>query len=367
MPLGLVCLLFFLSIFARATDLNDVHQLVKLKYTIQHKAKFQNVDSELSRYRNLAKKMGLEDSRIKQYTEKYEFISREQEKKEQKSCEQEYDYRSQLGPLRNQGNLYWCFAYASADLFSYKLGKEVSATDIAIKHYNSGLDNLQKFFGKDTTDFRGGYTSEALKETIINGVCLEKNFKSDNSNLIMAKKRLASIEAFKDQSAISPINTNKCLQEYSSALAIFPKVKLKDFTDIMQKSDINYIENLADKSCEPRVKLDQYKAISQTGDPQNPEESMQMFNTIDQQLENKNIVLINYNASILKPNSQNNHSSTVVGRKYNKEKKQCEYLIRNSWGASCKEYQIGIRCENGYIWMPKAELAKTLYRINYLE
>lgn len=61
---------------------------------------------------------------------------------------------------------------------------------------------------------------------------------------------------------------------------------------------------------------------------------------------------LHYNACALTTCTEgqyNYHSSTVVGRSWNRERGQCQLKIRNSWGTSCENKRPNVDCDNG-IW-----------------
>ena len=58
-----------------------------------------------------------------------------------------------------------------------------------------------------------------------------------------------------------------------------------------------------------------------------------------------------------KPDLQHNHAVAVIGRR-TAAGGQCEYLIRNSWGKSCKHYAPRFReaCGLGQLWLKRSEI-----------
>lgn len=85
-------------------------------------------------------------------------------------------------------------------------------------------------------------------------------------------------------------------------------------------------------------------------------------------------------------NDCGNHASVIIGSRWNPQKKSCELLIRNSWGAQCTSYrkyypskkyfsqkhpgvkssQYDIKCEAGNIWVDYKQLEKNIYRVQHL-
>lgn len=62
------------------------------------------------------------------------------------------------------------------------------------------------------------------------------------------------------------------------------------------------------------------------------------------------------------------HAVTVVGQKYNDEKKTCEFKIRNSWGKDCDLYAEDLKCEkDGHIWFSEAKFYQLVEVVEWLE
>ena len=72
----------------------------------------------------------------------------------------------------------------------------------------------------------------------------------------------------------------------------------------------------------------------------------------------------------VKNNQIGNHSSVVIGRRFNNKTNSCEYLVRNSEGTSCSQYDKRLECDKtrgglpcppntecgGQVWVPEAKL-----------
>lgn len=66
------------------------------------------------------------------------------------------------------------------------------------------------------------------------------------------------------------------------------------------------------------------------------------------------------------PKECGNHASLVIGSKFNKTTKRCDFLIRNTWGTGCKSYHSDFKCEGGNIWVDQDTLERNTYRIQRL-
>ncbi len=88
---------------------------------------------------------------------------------------------------------------------------------------------------------------------------------------------------------------------------------------------------------------------------------------LDLKLESSEPVGLYYDADLLesKPGRLNKnyiHFSTVIGRRFNVETFQCEYLLRNSWGTNCKLYpkHYQLNCKDGNLWIPRVDILKSM-------
>lgn len=280
-------------------------------------------------------------------------------------CQKKIDLRNDsLGSVRDQDSIGWCYAFAASDLLSYKLKKKISAADLAINFNDTWLNNLFKKMGNGEQDFAGGQEDEAIKATSKKGgACLEENFKSDDNGYAQLKTTLETIDHLQiiPETGLSSTCSN-------ATHALFPHVKTSDYLNIMKHTSRNeLVRMLSAKACAPRIPLDNLKpklhrAYLEKG-------RYELFNKIDQQLSNNNIVSIGYNAKALfdiNTNKKGAHASVVVGRRFNARNGECEYLIRNSWGRGCSAYDRRLSCEEGNIWVPKSVLVKGIIDVTYL-
>lgn len=266
-----------------------------------------------------------------------------------------------MGPVRNQGDLPWCISFVYADLASYRSRQRFSAVAMGI-NTNTAMEsgfvqsakNLWNGRAPVTqyhpTNFRNAF--EANRRAL---QCLEEDLPSnDNGNFqVMARIReLAEIKKQYDE-------THACTQtQLRTMQTFFPKAKPKVILDILHhsyKADFHtalYRANCAERNLRmPAVSMG----------------SSNRFETIDEQLSAGNPVAINYGSGVLKKldtSSKFGHASTVVARRMRAGK--CEYLVRNSWGRSCRSYDKRLPCEEGNIWVPGDKLKEVTGVVVYL-
>ncbi|WII71166.1 hypothetical protein QJS83_11915 [Bdellovibrio sp. 22V] len=323
------------------------------------------------------------------------------------------DYRKELGPNRDQGDLSWCFAYTSADLISQRVKKRVSATDIAstfiladpykledatqpaVKEYlqenpqfytrlqkvraeAAGKYDPQHILKKEGLTDTGGQEDAAIMLANTKGLCAEEKFPSTESNQTKFLDEI--VKLYKKRNA-AHIKQNNCDLFQTQA----------DFTSAVVNPVSVAITSVYDEERDRRCQRkpwpvplipvmtkfgdshEEYETAIKKGEITKEQGSKKLFETIDYALENGRIAAIGYNAyNIMEPEEgadtkHADHSSVIAARKMVQGK--CQYLIRNTWGSDCSIYykKFQGRCEKGNIWITKEELKESLYSVVYMK
>ncbi len=347
-------------------------------------------------------------------------------RKEAVSCENRDNRTEILGRVRDQGELGWCYAYASADLLSYKLGIPVSAVDIAIFNGRTpgGQKEAREELGKNNSDPMGyttvgGDVNEAIQAIGIVGACPEEFIRSDdfyytalhNPDLVLTPewklwKRWSSNYGLSTMvSIMEHLNDPKypvCGAMIGTQEMFTNANPLEIFELARDEKMPSFAAWLAILSCDGhRQKL----AGIKVKEIETPDKAGYAFlHKIDEQLNRGNIVSIGYDPQFLYGNSyiqtlkeaaieagksgkrwrdpNSSHASTVVARRFNQNTHQCEYLVRNSWGPSCDKYNTDkYECkitskdpkpangiyDDGNIWVNEKDLGKAMTDMQYLE
>jgi len=276
-------------------------------------------------------------------------------------CSPTIDLRGpKLGEVRNQGDIGWCYAHTTADLLSYKLGKRISAADIAT---NYNLKSGTTFFTE------GGSVKKAFNATKnLGGACLEERFPSDdNGGSISHYKKILDSKKICSTSKSPPIN--ELVEPFYQSLVPKNLIAVKDIKTDGNQDPILYTRR--NDLCFPRIGLQNLSTVEKVSSPDPFFES----DGINDQLSKDNPVAITYNSIYLSSGFDNNeeapHSGTIVGRRFNESTEECDFLIRNTWGRSCNGYNSDLRrdnrCEDGNIWVPESDLGKILHGYTYLK
>lgn len=296
------------------------------------------------------------------------------------------DLREKLGPIQNQDGTGLCYAYTTADIVSYKLGKQVSPVDIALQYVKRRDDLMyraegQKYLNEISSErrkdiFHGGWVRYALKYSQDAGFCEDSKI---NSNDFRTKRELFRGLVNLNQLSMHQYNLSGADSSVCSKFAeiqkVFPGVSIADIQNTANNSNLMDVgANVADKACEPRFKSTtpmRFKNLSNEGARDEILTSSQ-FNEIDNVLAKQQPVSISlkmdklYNFGKSSIASQPRHAITLAGRKINPATGKCEYILKNSWGPECDRY-YKVRCERGYMFVPEDIFKQVVYGADYIE
>lgn len=293
--------------------------------------------------------------------------------KRKRTCTDVINIKSPLALDRpkNQDSIGWCYAYAASDIIAHATGVDVSAVYMANNYNDNFMSNLT---GSD----EGGYINQVLDATLKKGVCLEKDVPSTDFTYSKEgfdiRKLMTSLDAFSKSYQNATDAEKKILIDNICSQAdlkgglkyIFPNKTTAQIGSILENLGSNAYKKVA-LSC-PKVfppELKNLKVMRDSGSS--------IFSTMDEQLANGNIVGIHYNAGTLEnyreSSSSINHASTIVGRRFNPKTNSCEYMIRNSYGKSCKKMNEDYECVDGHIWIAEDYLkySKSIKSVIYVE
>lgn len=296
-----------------------------------------------------------------------------------KSC-REVDLRSQFGSVRDQGAVGWCYAFAYADLLGQTLKMKppdkVSAMDVAVTYAaaNDAFTNIP-------LDKRHGGSLVASSESyLVRGrLCSESQIPSEPMK--KGKERPFPFSAEEDESQywvrqkvkntwaelkMDPPPDSLELVPRKSPLDIPCNVGAFDLLSVRRASElralsgrlndwvIDQIKDKHDRTCAPDPRLEKIRSrlidIRTAGTNGLRKEAASL-------LSKNQPFIIGFNSTKFKKNHDGgNHAAVVVGRRWNKESKTCELLVRNSWGTGCGHYRSDIKCENGHFWASEKEL-----------
>jgi hypothetical protein len=271
---------------------------------------------------------------------------------------------------RDQDALGWCHAYALADLMSFYSKKKISAYAIAATNYQAisdGKRETKPIYKTGSEPLVNLYDIKADR----NKLCLESNFNPTNEDWAILSKSLAELDV-----RYPKYEDRICSASY---YRVIPGIDEKNLNTINKLNGSKFVAAVIDAKCAEYVPVPEGRMtrVMHNGMDSNSDEVVLNSNgtaqagkipgpdllvaDLDHFLDKDEPVLVFYDGAMLKNksgkiNRNYNHVSTVIGRKYNPEKKQCEYLIRNSWGTDCKDYPPQYNCKEGNVWIPRMDL-----------
>lgn len=204
---------------------------------------------------------------------------------------------------------------------------------------------------------RGGFIKDALSELVKGSLCREKDVASDDFgsinqgqyralelNDLISKGVYSYLNAPNDENLCSAIEASKKL---------FKNTPVDQIRDIFKSyTEQDPLSSLVEKSCgepplPPQVMPNAIEDFYSSKD--------ELLNTVDSLLESGKIAGIAYFPDMFQLGgdllseeessaSRSSHASTIVGRGFNCETDEPEYLLRNSWGPrSCERNRVSYR------------------------
>jgi hypothetical protein len=277
-----------------------------------------------------------------------------------------------LGAIRNQGEDGLCFAFEGADLLSFKFGTRISALDVALAYYNT---THYKSFAEIYK--HGGDTPPALREEFNLGLCPETALPSDEAKIDMsagaAGKIQAAIFALEQSYKTGNQRGGDFLTFLPVAQSVFPHIRAADLASAYAAATTKeFLQSLVSANCHGQRILAPALALKHHRVPF-PDHGAKLLPIVNGEIDKGNLVGIGYDTTRLYRQSlqlfgnraTDFHASTIIGRRWNEEKDNCEYLIRDSFGGDCRIYRQNFICDQGNVWLPEKYLARHLYEIEY--
>lgn len=307
----------------------------------------------------------------------------------------------------SQGDSAICFAYATADMISQRVGVTVSALDVATQYYFADPAELEdlpepalrRYLRRNPETLReiaasrneadvsregnparlpyfdkleDGQEDAAALLYNVAGICPDRDLPSfdgyaQHARLFAALRyrartaprnrsyrSLAGTVARLRDPAADPFNA-AWLAHVSRACARLPlPVPLLPVSARIADNQLDFMDRL------------------DRGRPPTPAESGRLLAMIDYALDHGRTPTVGYSWYLLEdrdpkdPDMAADHSSTLIARR--RVGGACQYHLQDNTGEYCARMRPGIarRCELGRIWVSEAELARTLYSVIYL-
>lgn len=293
---------------------------------------------------------------------------------------------SQLGDVRNQKDVSWCYAFSASDMLghAHDTSERVSAADVAIGYNQSALGLFVRWMDVNVINRTDGVRRASAHQTGFNKVALDRAMKAGwcpesvfPSEAWTKKIRVGSrwreesvplAEAMLDIAVLhrkrKDLTASNIPYYYS-----FKNVDAGTFVQLLQPKQLaKFYFGLRTTVCrDDRVPFDNHPKVKMV--IKNPK----VLARISEQLEAGRLVGLDYDSRILKSRTHRGfsigelHTSPIVGRRWNAERKSCEFLIRNSYGTACSDrYDPNMDCEEGHLWLDESEIFTSMTSIVYM-
>lgn len=307
------------------------------------------------------------------------------------------DLRNELGPVRDQDSVGWCYAFTAADMLTQYLRKNgqltgdlsnrsqtVSPVGIAgwfnktffknyykniekmdskqLKNFNEKMDRLAKANGDEWETVgvvpEGGIIDIGLEDTVKNGYCLESDAPSETFSIVLAKycmeKNICAtnledvLSHIYDRALFDKADEKAICDLYEIARIAYPNVPEKILRSVLSKTSRDKVfYDLAGVACTKKIKLP--STSKKAGFVQNlaideniNEPTDKLIVALENALDKGSIVGISFYADVFRgenaPKTEG-HASSVVGKFFDPKTCEVQYILRNSWGPSCGEYE----------------------------
>ena len=310
-----------------------------------------------------------------------------------------------LSPM-SQGDSAICFAYATADMISQRVGVTVSALDVATRYYfadPAGLYRnrdraLRKYLAahpdlaeeiaesrndteasKERNPLRkpffdkleDGQEEEAALLYNLGGLCPDRDLPSFDGY----GQHVRTLGRLRWRSRLAP---KMCWRSLGGTVD-----KLRDpATDAFNAGWIAHVERRCRRRPLPVPLLPVSDAIADnqldfmerkaSGDPALAQGGERLMGMIDYALDHGRLPVVGYSWYVLEerdpkdPDLAADHSSPIIARR--KTNGRCQYHLQDNTGEYCSRMRPGIRerCAFGRVWLDEAELRASLYSVIYL-
>jgi hypothetical protein len=313
-----------------------------------------------------------------------------------------------LSPM-SQGDTAICFAYATADMISQRVGVTVSALDVATRYYfadPSGLfgsrdralrryiaahPDLAEGIAESRNDTEAARERNPLRKPYfdkledgqeeaaallynVGGLCPDRDLPSFDGY----GQHVRTLAALRWRSRLAP---RMCWRSLGGTVD-----RLRDpATDAFNAGWIAHVERrcrrrplpvpllpVSDSIADNQLDFMERAAAAKGHDPDLAAGGERLMAMIDYALDHGRLPVVGYSWYVLEardpkdPDLAADHSSPILARR--KRDGRCQYRLQDNTGEYCARMRPGIRerCDLGRVWLDEAELRASLYSVIYL-
>ena len=309
------------------------------------------------------------------------------------------DYRARLGPARTMGSNGYCFAYSSSILITQRTGRDVSAIDLATGFYlgvpaqfdrmvspavrrELGPDYALKLAretyrnGVDVDGplaifphLEGGFEASTLAWANARGLCEDRHLPAQDGTdayaALMSRMARAAAHgrgpAGDEVEGVSARFRGAVNDRFHVAWLRFARARCQSRPSPVDLLPVDF--GLAQTSRE-------FRRARREGRVDDADQT-RVLTALDFALDHHRVAAIGFDLNTVQNHAgyvddDGDHSVAVVGRRA--VKAECQYLIRDSAGDACSEFDPAIRprCAGAHYWLNESELRRSLYSVTYL-
>ena len=281
--------------------------------------------------------------------------------------------------MRDQGDISWCYAHASADYLQFfnRIPVQISAADIAVNYNHRRWPRFLRWI-RGTTVPETGFIRSAIFDISDVGYCPEEYFPSET----WTKRIMVGPDAGKTFS----VSLGKAVEEIIALVGQvnagfylipsdlpfvyeFKGVTHQQFYDaVFLNPSGSVLDELRSAACDAHRRPFPKTVTNMVMGLSNANAFDQMNVVLNQHLP----VAVDYFYGVLENIDQYSraftelHTSLLMGRRFNSETQECQYLIKNSYGTDCSSYDHRNQCEAGYIWVGQPAFGRALTSFEYI-
>lgn len=281
--------------------------------------------------------------------------------------------------MRNQGDISWCYAHASADYLQFfnRIPTQISAADIATIYNQRRWPRLIRWLIGGAVP-ETGFARSAIYDISQFGYCPEEYFPSENwTKRFMSGKNIGESVQVPINKAINELfaladGVDEGFYRKPSDLPYvfeFKGMPVQQFIDaVFANTGDNVLNAVRSAACDSH-RMPFPKSIT---DIQMEWKGKNSFYQINRILDRRQPMTIDFFYGFLENiddydySVSDLHTTMLLGRRFNPETEECQYLIKNSYGTSCKEYDKRHQCEDGYLWVSELSLYGAMTSIVYV-
>jgi hypothetical protein len=277
--------------------------------------------------------------------------------------------------MRDQKDISWCFAHASADLIqlTYDVPFQISAADIAISYNELPLAKIihrfQSFAAGRWSRYPGetGLMKYAMINTIKEGPCPEEYLPSDewvrtNADGTTEKKSLGKAipDLLELQKLIQArVFLNEAELPYTYAFKQVSPRRL--FYLLKQTPKKQVLNHLRAEACAHVRQFIPIRTATKMAI-----QNRNIFKTINRELSSHRPTGLDFSSDVFANLDDINkklsslHTVLIYGRKFDPETQECQYMLKNSYGTDCDRIDSRLECDSGYVWLPENVVYRTM-------